>query len=138
MINVFPVYLELRKLLPPDVAKQIVENYIKRKNVRTIERCCQLYGHFANVIRLNGIISPKAIRIQLRLKDITLIFHNVASTFRTDIIFRRGNVNVYIANLSKNSTQDDEVVQATELINDIKSGLFDDYSLMLALSKRIS
>ena len=144
MPNVFYQYKHLRLKWGHDIAKYIIENFVKRKNVKIIEKCCRHYNHYTPVIKFcRNITFAKAVRIQIQLKNLTLIFHNInfpnkeGKTYRTDAIMHKDNVNIYIANYVPNNIQDyhEDSEQAQKILSDIKEGIFDDYALIKALRK---
>lgn len=141
MPDVFHFYLELSIYLPTDIARYVVENFIRRKNIKVIEKCCRIYNHYTDVINLSKYINySRTIRIQIILENITLIIHNVnEKSYRVDAIIHKKNTNVYIINFkdSYDVKKDKEIKRARDIIKDVKGGVFDDYPLMKALSLQI-
>ena len=141
MPDVFRFYLELSIYLPADIARYVVENFIKRKNIKVIERCCRIYNHYTDVINLSRFINySRTIRIQMILENITLIIHNVSEKcYRVDAIIHNKNTNIYIINFKENSDikKCKDVKRARDIITDVKKGVFNDYPLMKALSLQI-
>ena len=141
MTNVFTTYLDLRIRFDSDIARYIVENYVKRKNIKAVEKCCRLYNHYTDIIKFDRILNySQTIKIQIRLQNITLIFHNIIfpireKKYRVDAIIHKKNVNIYIINFK--SDLDGSPSDAVKIVTDIKSGIFNDYPLMHALSKQI-
>ena len=152
MLDLYRCYIDISIAFGPDLAKYIIENFIKRDNIKAIKKCCRYYNHYEMLIRESNLsLIPTTIRIQLFINNVTLVFHNLmfpdeeGKSFRVDAIIRKNNINIYVMNFptSKDLTTLDTVLNISDvnkslsLLKDIKKGLFNDYMLIKTLSTRI-